>query len=227
MDIDGTENRPVNCGQQPTATGERTSTINLGNQWQEFLRNVARTGRRLFWENTATSFLVLIVLGAISGFSDGREALALKALCGGSAAAAIILCYRMKRIVNPEELLLDTDGPANPEDLSTQAGHHLRSLQRLTYAAAALSSTSAVLLYFLVPSQLALGVLDNLNNWAPEGLMLKFVAFVVLLGIWGMVMWSRRTKSFSELWWDQRQMTLPVRHREVTGKLLDPGQTSD
>jgi len=197
---------------QLLARGHKRSPLDLGDRWQEFMRSFERSRRRLFCDITAIFAVLMLImaLGAIAALANAGEVWFLATLGGTWAGSAVVVCYLIKRVRIPHGPGIDPSGIEASESSFTQMGDRLKLLQRLKYVAVFLLCTAVWLLHFLFPSNLALGVLNTLNGLAPEGLVLKVIAFILLAAICGSVVWSqrtsRRTKSFAELWRDYRQI---------------------
>ena len=192
---------------QLLAQGHRRGPLDLGDRWQEFMRSFERSRHRLFCDISAifAVLMFIVALGAIAALANAGEVWFLAALCGTWAGSAVVVCYLIKRVRIPHG-----PGIEASESSFTQMRDRLRLLQRLNYVAVFLLCTAVWLLHYLIPSNLAWGVLSTLNDLAPDGLVLKVIAFILLAAICGSVVWSqrtsRRTKSFAELWRDYRQI---------------------
>ena len=201
------ENKPMNANQM-LAQGHGRGPLDLGDRWQEFTRSFERSWHRLFCDITAIFAILMFItaLGAIAAPANAGEVWFLAALGGTWAGSAVVVCYLIKRVRIPHGPGLDPSGIEASESSFTQMGDRLRLLQRLNYVAVFLLCTAVWLLHLLIPSNLAWGVLSTLNDLAPDGLVLKVIAFILLAAICGWVVWSqrtsRRTKSFAELWRD-------------------------
>lgn len=219
-------NKPMNANQLLAAQGHRRGPLDLGDRWQEFMRSFERSRHRLFCGITAIFAILMFItaLGAIAALANVGEVWFLAALGGTWAGSAVVVCYLIKRVRIPHGPGLDPSGIEASESSFTLMGDRLRLLQRLNYVAVFLLCTAVWLLHYLVPSNLAWGVLSTLNDLAPDGLVLKVIAFILLAAICSSVVWSqrtsRRTKSFAELWRDYRQIDRQLMKDKIPTRTL-------